>query len=513
MRAPAFGAIDWAILVAYLLTVLAVGALVARRRAKGDDFFLAGRAMPVWAVSVSVLATALSAATFVGGPQQSYASDLTYLSSNIGGLLAVIVVATIFVPAFYRHRVTSVYEVIGHECGTPARLAASAMFMVGRVFASGARLFMVALPFSLVVFGDVEPSSLYASIVVIATVAALYTALGGIRAVIWTDVLQAAVLVGTVAAALLILWAKIPADFGEIMTALSDDDGVNKVRLLDLSTDPSRPFTLWTALFGFTLFSVAAYGTDQDLAQRLLTCRSARSGAWSIILSNIISWPVVLLFLLLGLLLFVYYQRPDVMGAAAPGYQPDDTRKVFLEFMLHELPRGMPGLMMAGLFAAAMSSTDSALNAMASTTIADFYRPWRRRREPEATDGDRREVRASRLAVAAWALALAAFACVCVRWQQASGETLITFALGVMVYAYGGLLGVFLTVLLTRRGNAISAVAALLVGFAAVVAMEPRVWSRWAPHVGLDFVLAFPWKMLVATTLSFTVCLLGTRRA
>jgi len=499
MPAMSFGAIDWAVLVGYLLVVLAVGALVARRRAGGDDFFLAGRTMPMWAVSISVLATALSAATYVGGPQQSFGSDLTYLSSNLGGLLAVIVVATIFVPAFYRHRVTSIYEIIGHECGMPARLAASAMFMIGRVFASGARLFMVALPFSLVVFGDVRPSSLFPSILVIAAVAGTYTMVGGIRAVIWTDVLQAVVLVGTVGAALVILWLRIPADPGEIIAALrGGEDGANKLRLIDLSLDPTRPFTLWTALIGFTLFNVAAFGTDQDLAQRLLTCRSPRSGAWSIVLSNVLSWPVVLMFLLMGLLLHVYYERPDLMASAQPAYDLDDSRRVFLEFMLHELPRGMPGLMMAGLFAAAMSSTDSALNAMASTTIADFYRPWRRRRDPDAVDGDRREVVVSRIAVGVWALTLAGFACVCVWWQQASGQTLIAFALGVMVYAYGGLLGVFLTVLLTKRGNAVSAIAALVVGFVSVAAME------YAP-------LAFPWKMTVASALCFGVCCCGRR--
>jgi Na+/proline symporter len=359
---------------------------------------------------------------------------------------------------------------------------------------------MVALPFALVVFGDVRPSSLYASILLIAAVAGAYTVLGGIRAVIWTDVLQAVVLVGTVGAALVILWLRIPAEPGEIVAALRDGgDGASKLRLIDLSLDPTRPFTLWTALIGFTLFNVAAFGTDQDLAQRLLTCRSTRSGAWSIILSNVLSWPVVLMFLLMGLLLHVYYQRPDLMASAAPAYDIDDSRRVFLEFMLHELPRGMPGLMMAGLFAAAMSSTDSALNAMASTTIADFYRPWRRRRDPDATDGDRREVAASRIAVLVWALALAGFACLCVRWQQASGQTLITFALGVMVYAYGGLLGVFLTVLLTKRGSATSAIAALITGFVLVAAMERTT-------------LAFPWKMFVATAVCFAVCCAGRRR-
>ena len=266
-------------------------------------------------------------------------------------------------------------------------------------------------------------------------------------------------------------------------------------------------------LFGFTLFNVAAFGTDQDLTQRMLTCRSARAGAWSVVIANIISWPVVFLFLLMGLLLHVYYQRPDVMGPAAPAYAVDDTRQVFLQFILREMPTGLRGLMIAGLFAAAMSSLDSALSAMSSTTVADFYRPWRRRSAGHDVEpGDRRELRVARAAIVGWAIAIAGFAVVCVFWQAKSGRTLIVFALGVMVFAYGGLLGVFVTALLTRRGSAASTLAALATGFVAVVLMQDFAWRRWAPALGIEVTLAFPWKMVVATVLSFSVCCLGKRR-
>ncbi len=507
MPRHAFGSADWAVLGAYMALVLVVGLVAARRATGRAELFLAGRTMPMWAVAVSVLATALSAATFIGGPQQAYDGDLTYFATNLGGLLAVIVVAVLFVPAYYRLGVTSVYELLGEAFGTPARTAASAMFMVGRVFASGARLFMVALPFALIAFGDIEPPALVASIAIITVCATVYTAAGGIRAVIWTDVLQAAVVVGTVAIAVGILWSRIPLDARGVLDVLRESG--DKLRIIDLSLDPSKPFTLWASIIGFTLFNLAAFGTDQDLAQRLLTCRSARSGAWSVIVANLIGWPVVFLFLVLGLLLFVFYGRPDVMGAAAPAYAIDDSRKVFLEFILAELPGGLRGLMVAGLFAAAMSSLDSALNAMASTTIADFYGPWRARRG--AVDDDRREALASRLAIVLWSIPLAGFAILCVFWQEASGKTLIDFALGVMVFAYAGLLGVFLTALLTRRGNAASALAALATGFLAVLAMQDFCWQRWAPAVGIGTTLAFPWKMLVASALSFGVCCAGRR--
>jgi SSS family transporter len=505
-----FGLLDWAVLAAYMGVVIALGIRAGRRERTGDDFFLGGRTMPVWAVALSVLATSQSAATFVGGPQQAYVGNLTYLAANIGALIAVLIVAAFFIPAYYRHGVTSVYELIGHHYGSTSQRCASAMFMIGRVFASGARLFIVAIPFALVTFGSTSPTALLAAVALIAVGATAYTVVGGIRAVIWTDVLQALVYITTIVIALALLWNRIPLGLDEIAAQLRTAEGGSKLTFLETSADLGEPFSIWAIVLGLTLFNLAAFGADQDLTQRMLTCRTARGGGWSVILATLIGWPVVLAFLALGLLLFIFYQRPEAMGDAAPLYAVGDTRKVFLEFILHEMPTGVRGLMMAGLFAAAMSSMDSALNAMASTTIADFYRPWRARR-PAQGDAAARELRASRIAIAAWAVALAGFAAFCIHWQAMSGQTLINFALGIMVFAYAGLLAVFVTALFTKRGNAISAGAALATGFVCVLLMQPFAWSRWAPAVGIDFTLAFPWKMLVATMIAFGVCCLGAR--
>jgi len=499
--ATSFHVLDWAVVCAYLAIVVVLGLRFRRRAARRREFFLAARSMPVWAVAISVLATAQSAATFVGGPEQAYRGDLTYLSANLGGLVAVLVVSIFFLPAFYRRDVVSIYEFLGHDLGLPAQQAASAMFMLGRVFASGARLFIVAIPFSLVAFGSLDPPWLIASIVVIAVAATLYTPAGGIRAVIWTDVLQDVVYIGAVGLAVWILWQKMPLGPAGLVDALRSSGDGAKLTIIDASFDPTfrNPYNLWAVLLGLTLLNTAAYGADQDLTQRMLTCRSAARGGWSLILSYLIGWPVLALFMLAGLLLYVYYQRPDLMGDAAPAISVGDGRQVFVAFILQEMPTGMRGLMMAGLFAAAMSSLDSALNAMASTTVSDFYRPGRYRRgHGDATPGQ--QVRVSRLAVMGWAVALAAFAVVCVFWQQRSGQRLIDFALSVMVFAYSGLLAVFLTVLFTRRGNALSAVAALVAGFAAVLAMQ------LCP-------IAFGWKMLAATCLAFAICCLGKRRS
>ncbi|MHC4447673.1 MAG: sodium:solute symporter family transporter, partial [Planctomycetota bacterium] len=298
LAAGAFTAIDWLIVIVYLAAVVAVGLWASRGSGAADAFFLAARRMPMWAVAISLLATAQSAATFVGGPQEAYDGDLTYLSTNLGTLIAVVIVAVFFVPAYYRQRVTSVYELIGQRYGTVSQRCASAMFMLGRVFASGARLFIVAIPFSLIAFGDITSGSMIASILLIAAVAAAYTMAGGIRAVIWTDVMQAAVYIGTIVIVLAVLWQKVPVGIGELIDTLRDGADAGKLKVLDTSADLSRPYTLWAVLIGFSLLNMAAYGADQDLTQRLLTCKTARAGSWSVIVSNLIGWPVILLFLL-----------------------------------------------------------------------------------------------------------------------------------------------------------------------------------------------------------------------
>ncbi len=511
MAVAGFGSWDWVIVIAYLIIVIAVGAFVGRTGRSKDEFFLASRQMPIWAVALSVLATSQSAATFIGGPQQAYLGNLTYFAGNLGALIAVIIVGLVFLPAFYRQGVTSIYEIVGQTCGPLAQKCASGMFMVGRVFASGARLYIVAIPFSLIAFGDIEPIQMMISILVIAIGATIYTVLGGIRAVIWTDVLQSVVYISTVIVALIILWNKIPLSFGETVEALQTTSKGNKLKLINTSLSLTEPWTIWSIIFGMSLFNLAAFGTDQDLAQRMLTCRNARSGMWAILWANIVTWPVLILFLAIGLLLAIFYGMPQIMGDAGGTLPDNDTRKVFLVFILEELPAGIRGLMLAGLFAAAMSSIDSALNAMASTSVADFYRPWHRWRHGREPDA-RVELRVSRAAVACWALALVLFAvgCVIVQHNAENRVSLIDFALGVMVFAYSGLLGVFLTILLTPRGNAWSAIAALIVGFAAV-------WLMRQDHIRIEVEpdtyrpLWFGWQMLIATSLSVVVCAIGSR--
>ena len=506
------GPLDWAVVGAYFVLLTICGWFFARRQKSTREYFLGANRIPTWAAAVSFLATALSAATFIGAPQQAYTGDLTYLSANLGSLLAILIVAFFFVPVFYARKVATVYELLGQRFGPAAQRAAGATFLAGRVLASGARLYIGAIPLSLIVFGDLELPHLLLGIAALTVAGALYTLAGGIRSVIWTDVVQTVVFVAAVLAAFILLWCRIPADAGQIRQALDSPGPGQPSKLTFLRLEHSEHvYTLWTALFGFTLFNLAAYGADHDLAQRLLTCRSAAKGSRSAWMAILIGLPVTFLFMAIGLLLYVFYQRPELMGAAAPRYSPGGDREVFLTFILREMPQGLSGLMIAGLFAVSLGSLVSALNAMSASFVNDLYRQLAPGRE------DAHYLRVGRWGVLVAGATLGLFAAVSAWWQDAQqtaggGTTLIDFALGVMTFAYSGLAAVFLTAIFTRRGSAASALAALIVGFASVGLMRSPAACRLLGVPELAY-LAYPWQLVISVALSFGVCCLGRRAA
>jgi SSS family solute:Na+ symporter len=515
-----FSGYDWLAMGLYAMVLLLSGLWLGRRKQSGtQDYFLAGRGMPAWAVAISVLATSLSVATFIGGPEQAYRSNLTYLSSTIGAVLAAVFVALVFIPAFYRHRVETVYELLEIRFGPIARRAASSVFLIGRVFSSGARIFIAALPASLILYGDFSLTHLATSVTALTFAGILYTLAGGVRSVIWSDVIQTIVFLGAAVTAAILLLDRIPLGFDEILSTLAQpgSEEPSKLAVFEiglnwnmpyLGFDPSDTYTLLTALTGMLLLNIGAYGTDHDLAQRMMTCRTSAKGSWSMIIAILIGLPVTLLFLAIGLLLYIFYSRPELMGAAGPGYGIasygfDETRQVFLSFILHEMPPGMAGLMMAGLFAAGLSSVNSALNAMGSSLVNDWYRSLFPGRE------EQHYLRVSHCAVVGCGMVIGGFAMGCIYWQRIVGQSLIDFALSVMAFAYSGLLAVFLTAFFTRRGNETTTVLALVTGFLAVLVLQPWVLVHWTPAAWEGLRIAFPWQIVISTAIATVVCCMG----
>ncbi|MGH7176224.1 MAG: sodium:solute symporter family transporter, partial [Tepidisphaeraceae bacterium] len=512
-----FGPLDWTVLAGYFALMFCVGHLTARKKTDAEGYFLAARKMPVIAVALSIVATSLSVATFVGAPQFALDGDLTYLSQNIGVFLAAMIVATLFLPRLYHAGTVTIYGYIDQRFGETARIATSAMFLFGRLLASGVRLFIAAIPVCLLVFGRFTPSKaeLIGAIILIGAVGVAYTVAGGIKAVIITDCVQILIVIGSCVLGISLLLHKIPVPLDQIVHVLSDPASGphgSKLKLFDFSLDPTRTFTVWTALLGATFLNTASLGVDHDLVQRMLTARSAWRGSISLIISQFVGLLVVSLFMAIGLLLYVFYRRPDVMGASAPADPLQSSIQVYPQFLLYHLPTGLAGLAIAGMFAAAQGSLDSAINAMASSAVADLYWPLQARRG-RAVD-PHKSTRAPRLAVAMMGALLIGFAIVSAMHYDPNGKRpLIDFALGVMSFAYTGMLGVFLTALLTRRGSTASVLAALATGVVVTILLQESVFGAWTQRLlGVRLRLASFWWMPIGTVVSFVVCLAGAAR-
>ncbi len=492
--------LDWCVLGGYLLLLGGGLALARRRTTSTRDYFVGHGQVPSWAAAISVLASAMSVATWIGAPDAAYHGDLSYLISNLGAVVAVLVVALVFIPAYYRAQVVTVYDLVGAAYGQSAQRAASASFLLARLLASGARLYCAAIPLAAIFGAGAQDSTglIVLLILALAAISTVYTLAGGIVGIIWTDVVQFIVTMAGAVAVVTVLLLHLHVGAGTILASLSHagPNGASKLHLVDWSTDPGKANTVWTALSGYLLFNLAAYGADQDLAQRMLACRSAVAGGRSAILAIVFNLPVVALMMVAGLLLFAVYRLP---GLAGPGLLPipGPHDHPLVTFLMTQMPAGLTGLVFAGLTASAFTSLLSAINAMASAAINDFYKPLVPGR-PE-----RHYVLASKLAVAATGASLALVAMLCIVWQRVAHMDLLDFVFFVVTIPYSGLLGVFLGARLSGRGSGTSAIAGLITGMA-VCLLQKGLWLQ-LPQV------AWPWALTIGTLASTAVCCASVR--
>jgi len=467
--------LDAAVVAAFLAACVAVGRRAGARdeSAAGEGWLLGNRRLPGGAVLVSLVATELSAATFLGVPHAAFVGDWFYLELGLGALVAKALLAWRLIPLYYRARVVTVYGALETHFGPTTRRAAALCFLGGRTLASGARLFIAALALSVVTGLPVE-----GAIVGTGVIALLYTGTGGIRAVVWTDVLQAAALALGLIVALALCWAQLDGGVGAWWDWAQAEGRTRVVHGPPwFAWGDARP--LGTAFVGGFFLTLATHSTDHDMVQRLLTTASARASSRALWISGVVNLPVTLLFLVLGTALALFYLDPSSAGA---GYELEDGRRVVALFALHELPPGIRGLVFAAIAAAALSSLDSALCAMASTWCVDL-------RDAPVT---RRRLRRASWVCAAALVAAALFVARYAEATAAAGiPSLVELALSAMTVWYGGLLavfawGVFLGQDTPDRAGVEALILGALVGGAlflhpAVVGRSLLAWTWWIP--------------------------------
>ena len=460
--------IDIIIVSGYLLTVVGVGVYAGRRDRTSDEFFVAGRQVPWWAVLGSLVATEVSAATFLAVPGVGFSENMNYLQMGIGSILARFFVAGVFVAAFYRAGCVSIYEFLGQRFGPLSQKTGSFLFLLTRLLASGVRLMIAASGLSIILGIPLEWS-----IPGFVLLALIYTGAGGIRAVIWTDCIQAIVFISAGFAVLTYLLNTVG---WEAFSSIASEAGRFEIlRFTPVEEGFAAWFSdanvLWLALgFGF-IQTTAALGTDQDLTQRLLAARSAQQAQRSLILSGFIAMPIAALFLMVGIGLFAYAQTAEVQALLAL----EGGNDAFPTFISELAPAGLRGLLLAGVLAAAMSSLDSAMAALSSSAIKDFIEPFRKE-GPNAAP-----IRLSKAMTLVFALFLGLIA-----WLLGeTGEEFLWLAFQVSSVTYGALLGLFLLGVSKQgsamdRGNMIAAcIAVLLTGTFLVLIKVEVIGLAW----------------------------------
>lgn len=433
-----FHPINILVFVTYFLFILIIGVFSGRKERDTDDYFLGGRNVPWLAVCLSILATECSAVTFIGAPAIAFAKNgnFTYIQLAIGSLIGRFLIAKLFLRLFYKHKVTTVYGFLRIRFGSVSQILGALFFFVTRLLASGVRLLVASLALH-VVF----QIPLFAAIMLSAGIAALYTVWGGIKAVIWTDVMQIIIFMGGAVVALVLLY-NYCGGYDQIMSYTKIP---NKWMAFDLSLDLRREFTLLAGIVGGCFLTLASLGTDQDLTQRMLTCRDTKSAQKALILTGILDFPVVIIFLSIGVLLYVFFQiNPD------PNL-PVKGDHIFPYFILKNLPPGLSGLLIMGVFSAAMSSLDSALNALSSSAMCDIYKPFIAKNRSE-----KHYLLVSRIMVVSFAVVLVGVAYLCKNM-----ESVLVLSFKITSFTYGALLGVFLIATLTKKGSDLGNIIAM----------------------------------------------------
>jgi SSS family transporter len=469
-----FTALDWGVVAGYMLLTTWIGHLMAGKAATVKDFFLGGKSLPWWAVCGSMIATEISALTFIGVPGSVYAmqGDWTYLQWGIGSIIARFLVGYWLVPLYYQKEIYSPYDFMGNRLGEGIRRLVTVLFSLGAILGQSVRVLVTAI-----ILQTVTGISMPACILAIGGFAVVWTLMGGMRTVIWTDVIQFGIFM--LGAGLALGWLVNALGWDEIVAfnrnaVLPDGGTMDKMRWLDFTSpfeDPMLKYTLWVGVLAMPFQNLAAFGTDQLNAQRMFCCGSPQEARKAMVWSCV-SILITVVMLAVGAGLFAWYGMKGLTADEAAAFA-SDPNKVFPVWITTVLPPGLTGLILAGAFAAAISSLDSVLAALSQTSLSAIYG----RGKMEDDLHGRKMVARSRIAVVIWAALLSWFA-IAMAKGHASGENknLITLAFGMVAYTYPPLLGVLLAAILPGRKS----VAGLFVGTALSILLV--LWTR--PELG-----------------------------
>jgi SSS family solute:Na+ symporter len=463
--------VDYAVIAGYLIAITLFGSWFARFQKTTRDYFLTDRSVPGWAICCTIVATETSTLTFIGVPANTFAGNMTFLQLVVGYIIGRIIVSALFIPAYFRGELLTTYELLNRRFGPSVKNLSASIFLVTRSLADGIRLYATAL-----VITVVTGAPMNWTIIILGAAMIVYTMRGGVSAVIWTDVVQLFVYV---AGALLVFGTLLSQIDGGWSAVMAAGTAANKFQILNFSLQPSAVYTIWTGLLGGVALTLSTHGTDQYLVQRLLSAKSLKAAQTGLVVSGFIVFVQFVLFLLIGVMLYTFYQQTPL---PAPLGRNDEVLPLFI---VHSLRNGAAGFIVAAIVAAALSPS---INAMAATTVNDFYVKYIR---PDADDATL--LRVSKIATVFWGVVQIGVAL----GAQTMERSVLDAGLAVLSLASGSVLGAFIIGTLMPRVSSAAMLSGMIAGLAAMFVVwlrTPIAWT-WYSFIGAGVTVAVAWVL------------------
>lgn len=471
---------DLSLIVVYLIGITWFGVQFRSTQKSLKDYFLGGKTAPWWAISLTIVSAETSTLTIIGTPALAFGGNMTFLQLVMGYLVARIIIILVFLPQYYKGEMFTAYELMRDRFGTGVQRVTASIFLVTRALAEGVRVYAISIVVA-IVLGAGE----MASIAIILLLTLFYTFEGGMTAVIWTDVVQMALYVTGAVLSFFIILGHIDGGFAHVWAVAAE---AGKLQVIDFQwpTTPgffTQPYSFIAGFLGGIFLTTATHGTEQMMVQRLLSARNERESRIALLTSWFVIFFQFVLFLFVGILLYVYYVDN---GVPLPDVTERD--KIYPRFIWDFLPVGLAGLVMAAILAAAMSNISSALNSLASTTVMDFYKPLTGKSSDDSPEARKRSLLLARLATVFWGAVLMVIAILARKWGN-----VLEAGLTVASISVGALLGVFLLGILTRHAGQRGTIGGVLAGLSAVLYLK----------FGTD--VAWTWYVVVGSLTTFAV--------
>jgi SSS family solute:Na+ symporter len=501
-----FSAGDWIVIVLYVLGIIALGVWFGRDQHTTRDYFLGSKTVPWWGIGLSIVAAETSALTIIGVPSMAYGGDIAFLQMILGYVLARIILAVVLVPHYFKGEIYSPYQLFANTFGPAARQTAGGFFLISETLAAGVRVYVASIPVKLMLgdrllgFGTGDP--ILGAILLFVILSLLYTYVGGVKAVIWTDAVQFGLFLLGGIFALVYIPSLIEGGAG---AAFAKASAAGKLHWLNLAPPPgvpfakfllAPPFNIWMGIIGGTVVVLSSHGAEQLIVQRVLACKSVSEGRKALVLSAVVIFPLFLIFLLVGVMLWVFYQSHPFripLPESRPGIKANDF--IFPIFMMTEVPHVLKGFLIVAILSAAMSSVSSALTALASVSTMDFVKHFLPQR------GESFFLRFSKVSTVAWAAIL-----ILVAYLSRRVEFVLNAAFSLRGLTSGALVGGLALAVFWKKGRPAPVIIGMLTALTVMILIQllPHLTTAtqefWMRKVGTE--IFWPWYTLIGAVIT-----------